>query len=102
MDSLSKKVEDSKKINDGSRSSLTDSSFESRQTSFSGSSTSFSASEETKSEESSSLAPLGWPILKATLSNSKQLTSDDKDKDNKHKSNLELTKFTNIDFKISG
>ncbi|GAU41029.1 hypothetical protein TSUD_133360, partial [Trifolium subterraneum] len=72
-----------------------------RTTSFSGSnsSSSISTSEEAKSNGFSTNTPLGWPILKATLSNSKRLNSDEKE--NKHKSNLEHSKFTTIDLKIS-
>ncbi|WJX32341.1 Rop guanine nucleotide exchange factor 5 [Trifolium repens] len=98
MDTLS---QNSPKKIDGSLSSFTDSSAESRTTSFSGSnsSLSISTSEEAKPNGFSSNTPLGWPILKATLSNSKRSNSDDKE--NKHKSNLEHSKFTTIDLKIS-
>ncbi|CAJ2643941.1 unnamed protein product [Trifolium pratense] len=98
MDTLS---QNSQKKIDGSLSSFTDSSVESRTTSFNGSnsSSSISTSEEAKSNGFSSNTPLGWPILKATLSNSKRLNSDEKE--NKHKSKLEHSKFTTIDLKIS-
>ncbi|XP_061349612.1 rop guanine nucleotide exchange factor 5 isoform X2 [Gastrolobium bilobum] len=84
MDALSKKTENSPKKRDG-------------ETSFSGSNSSVSI-EEAKAKGSSSPSPLGWPILKATVSN--RLNSDEKE--NKHKSHLEDSKFTSIDFKMSG
>ncbi|XP_027335936.1 rop guanine nucleotide exchange factor 5-like isoform X1 [Abrus precatorius] len=96
MDALSKKNEDSLKKRDGSRPSVTDSSAESRETSFSGSSSSVSA-EEVKQKGSSSPSPLGWPILKAKVSK----CSNSDEKENKHKSHLEDTKFTSIHLKLS-
>ncbi|CAK8575666.1 unnamed protein product [Lathyrus sativus] len=110
MEPLSLNSEDSHKKKEGSRCCATDSSAESRKTSFSGSSststststsslsTFTSTSDEAKAKGfSSPPTPLGWPILKATLSNSKRLSSDEK-----HKPNLELdhNKFTSIDLKI--
>ncbi|KAL5076808.1 hypothetical protein RYX36_015792 [Vicia faba] len=102
METLSTNSEDSHKKKDGSFCCVTDSSAESRKTSFSGSSStstsSVSTSDEAKPKGFSSPAPpLGWPILKATLSNSKRSNSDEK-----HKPNLELDhrKFTSIDLKI--
>ncbi|KAK7305816.1 hypothetical protein VNO77_43728 [Canavalia gladiata] len=97
MDALPKKNEDSQNKRDGSRSCLTDSSAESRETSFSGSSSSVSTEETAKGKGSSSPPPLGWPILNATLS--KRSNSDEKE--NKHKSHSQNTKFTSIDLKLS-
>lgn len=97
METLSKKSEVSQKKTDGVRSCVTDSSADSRGTSFSGSSSSVS-SEEAKVKGSSSPAPLGWPILKASVS--KRLNSDDKE--NQHESHLEDSKFTSIGLQISG
>ena len=96
MDALSKKNENSQKKRDGVVLSCltTDSSSE---TSFCGSSSSVST-EEAKTKGSSSPAPLGWPILKATIS--KRSNSDEKE--NKHKSHLEDKKFTSIALKLSG
>lgn len=96
MDALSKKSENSQKKKDGVLSCLTDSSAESRETSFCGSSSSVST-EETKAKGSSSPAPLGWPILKATVSK----CSNSDEKENKHKSHLEDSKFTSISLKLS-
>ncbi|TKY47489.1 Rop guanine nucleotide exchange factor 5 [Spatholobus suberectus] len=96
MDALAKKDENSQKKRDGVRSCLTDSSAESRETSFCGSSSSVST-EEVKAKGSSSPAPLGWPILKASISN----RSNSDEKENKHKSHLEDTKFTSIGLKLS-
>lgn len=103
MEALSKKTGNSQKKRDGVRSTcLTDSSSESRETSFSGSSSSVSTTEEVvKAKGSSSLSPpLGWPILKATVS-SKRSNSDEKE-NTPHKSHLEDTKFTSIDLKMPG
>lgn len=97
MDALSKKNENSsQKKSDGVVLSCltTDSSSE---TSFCGSSSSVST-EEAKTKGSSSPAPLGWPILKATIS--KRSNSDEKE--NKHKSHLEDKKFTSIALNLSG
>lgn len=90
MDALSNKNENSQKKKDGVLSCLTDSnpSAESRETSFCGSSSSVST-EEVKAKGCSSAAPLGWPILKATIS--KRSNSDEKE--NKHKSHLEDKKI---------
>lgn len=100
MDTLPNKTENSQKKRDGFRSCLTDSTSESRETSFSGSNStsSVSNSQEAKAKGSSSPAPLGWPILKATVSN----RSNSDDKENQHKPHLEHSKFTTIDFKMSG
>ncbi|XLR42316.1 hypothetical protein HN51_020507 [Arachis hypogaea] len=77
MSALSKKSEEFRKKRDGlvKKESLTDSTAESRESSFSGSnsSSSCSSNEEAKAAKGSSspsppATPLGWPILKAAVS----------------------------------
>ncbi|KAK7290080.1 hypothetical protein RIF29_04250 [Crotalaria pallida] len=104
METLSNKSENFENKRDGvqgsgaKKESLTDSSAESRDTSFSGSSSSVSTEvAKAKGSSSPSPPPLGWPILKATVS--KCLKSDEKE--NQHKLHLEDTKFTTISSKVS-
>ncbi|KAK7387427.1 hypothetical protein VNO78_28229 [Psophocarpus tetragonolobus] len=74
----------------------TDSSADSRETSFCGSSSSVST-QEPNANGSPSPAPLGWPILQATISNH----SNSDHKQNKHKSHLEGKDFTSVGLKFS-
>ncbi|KAG4989766.1 hypothetical protein JHK85_032749 [Glycine max] len=97
MDALSKKNENSsQKKSDGVVLSCLTTDYSSSDTSFCGSSSSVST-DEAKAKGSSSPAPLGWPILKATIS--KRSSSDEKE--NRHKSHLEDKKFTSIGLKLS-
>jgi len=97
MDAFSNKNETFQNKTDGVSSCLTDSTADSRETSLCGSTSSASV-EEAKAEGSSSPAPLGWPILKATISN----RSNSHEKENKHKSHSEDTKLTRIGLNLSG
>ncbi|XP_028779730.1 rop guanine nucleotide exchange factor 5 [Neltuma alba] len=105
MEALSNKTEHSQKKKDGVRStggktakseSFTDSSAESRETSSSASS-SFDSAEEAKAKGSSSPAPLGWPIRKATISK----CSKSDDKENQPMSHEDSSKFSRIGSKMS-
>ncbi|KAL1327260.1 hypothetical protein HN51_037331 [Arachis hypogaea] len=106
MSALSKKSEEFRKKRDGlvKKESLTDSTAESRESSFSGSNSisSCSSNEEAKAAKGSSspsppAPPLGWPILKAAVS--KCGKSDEKDNDQEH--HLDDTKFSSIGSKVS-
>ncbi|XP_054798294.1 rop guanine nucleotide exchange factor 7 [Prosopis cineraria] len=106
MEALSKKTEHFQKKKDGVRSSgaktansesFTDSSAESRETSSSVSSSFGSTEEATAIKPSSSPAPLGWPIRKATIS--KCGKSDEKD--NQPLSHEDSSKFSRIGSKMS-
>ncbi|XP_014494723.1 rop guanine nucleotide exchange factor 5 [Vigna radiata var. radiata] len=96
MDVFSDKNQTSQNKTDGVSSCVTDSTADSKETSFCAS-TSSVAVEEAKAKGSSSPAPLGWPILKATLSK----RSNSHEKENEHKSHLEDTKLTRIGLKLS-